>query len=67
MQEHGYVRRDNTGRFPLERAVLAVDDRPDIAVDFPVPGDVEFTRITQSLISRFAMQRADDADLALRC
>ena len=38
----------------------------DVVVDFLMPRDAEITRNTPPLISQFAVQRADGADLALR-
>ena len=68
LQEHGYLQRDNLQRFQLVRTVPANDDGPDIdvVVDFLMPRDAEITRNTPPLISQFAVQRADGADLALR-
>ena len=68
LQEHGYLQRDNLRRFQLVRTVPAGDDGPDIdvVVDFLMPRDAEITKNTPPLISQFAVQRADGADLALR-
>ena len=68
LQEHGYLQRDNLRRFQLVRTVPAGDDGPDIdvVVDFLMPRDAEITRNIPPLISQFAVQRADGADLALR-
>ena len=68
LQEHGYLQRDNLRRFQLLRTVPAADDGSDIdvVVDFLMPRDAEITRNTPPLISQFAVQRADGADLALR-
>ena len=68
LQEHGYHQRDNLRRFQLVRTVPARDDGADIdvVVDFLIPRDAEITRNTPPLISQFAVQRADGADLALR-
>ena len=68
LQEHGYHQRDNLRRFQLVRTVPAKDAGPDIdiVVDFLMPRDAEITRNTPPLISQFAIQRADGADLALR-
>ena len=67
-RKHGYLQRDNLRRFQLVRTVPAGDDGPDIdvVVDFLMPRDAEITRNTPPLISQFAVQRADGADLALR-
>ena len=68
LQEHGYLQRENLRRFQLVRTVPARDDGPDIdiVVDFMMPRDAEITKNTPPLISQFAVQRADGADLALR-
>ena len=68
LQEHGYLQRENLRRFQLVRTVPARDDGPDIdvVVDFLMPRDAQITRNTPPLISQFAVQRADGADLALR-
>ena len=66
--DHGYLQRDNLRRFQLVRTVPAGDDGPeiDVVVDFLMPRDAEITRNTPPLVSQFAVQRADGADLALR-
>ena len=68
LQEQGYLQRDNLRRFQLVRTVPAGDDGPDIdvVVDFLMPRDAEITRNTPPLVSQFAVQRADGADLTLR-
>ncbi len=68
LQDHGYLKRDNLRRFQLVRTVPARDDGTDIdvVVDFLMPRDAEITRNIPPLISHFAVQRADGADLALR-
>ena len=68
LQGHGYHQRDNLRRFQLVRTVPARDDGPDIdvVVDFLMPRDAEITKNMPPLISQFAVQRADGADLALR-
>ena len=68
LQEHGYLQWDNLQGFQLVRSVPAGNDGPDIdvVVDFLMPRDAEITRNTPPLISQFAVQRADGADLALR-
>ena len=67
LQKHGYHQRDNLRPFQLERTVPARDGGPDIdiVVDFLMPRDAEITRNTPPLISQFAVQRADGAELAL--
>ena len=68
LQKHGYHQRDNLRPFQLERTVPARDGGPDIeiVVDFLMPRDAEITKNTPPLISQFAVQRADGAELALR-
>ena len=68
LQEYGYLQRDNLRRFQLVRTVAADDGGPDIevVVDFLMPRDAEIIKNTPPLISQFAVQRADGADLALR-
>ncbi len=68
LQEQCYLQRDNLRRFQLVRTVPASDDGPDIDVVFDslIPRDAEITRNTRQLISQFAVQRGDGADLALR-
>ena len=68
LQEHGYNQRSNLQRFQLVRTVPARDDGLDIdvVVDFLMPRDAEITKNAPPLISQFAVQRADGADLALR-
>ena len=64
----GAGQRVNLRRFQLVRTVPARDGGPDIdiVVDFLMPRDAEITRNTPPLISQFAVQRADGAELALR-
>ena len=68
LQEHDYHQRDNLRCLQLVRTVPARDDGPDIdvVVDFLMPRDAKITRNATPLISQFAVQRADGADLALR-
>ena len=68
LQQHGYNQRENLRRFQLVRTVPALDGGSDIdvIVDFLMPRDAEITKNTPPLISQFAVQRADGADLALR-
>ena len=67
LQTQGYNQRDNLNRFQLVRTVPARDGGPDIdiVVDFLMPRDAEIAKNTPPLISHFAVQRADGADLAL--
>ena len=68
LQGQGYNQQDNLRRFQLVRTVPARDSGPDIVVvvDFLMPRDVEIVKNTPPLISNFAVQRADGADLALK-
>ncbi len=68
LQKQGYNQRDNSLRFQLVRTMTAHDGGPDIDVilDFLMSRDAEFTKNTPPLIEKFAVQRADGADLALR-
>ncbi len=66
--KHGYAQRPELRRFQLARQVPAADGGApiDILVDFLMPRDVELETNDPPLISDFAVQRADGADLALR-
>ena len=68
LQKQGYNQREDMRRFQLVRTVLARDGGSDInvVVDFLMPRDVEIVKNTPPLISNFAVQRADGADLALK-
>ena len=68
LQTHGYQQRESLRRFQLVRTVPSRDGEPDIdvVVDFLMPRDAEIVRNRPPLISQFAVQRADGADLALR-
>ncbi len=67
LQTHGYHKRDNLERFQLVRIVPARDGGPDIeiVVDFLMPRDAEIARNRPPLLSEFAVQRADGAEVAL--
>ena len=67
LQDNGYRQRDNLRPFQLVRTVPARDHGPDIdvVVDFLMPREAEIARNTPPLVSGFAVQRADAADLAL--
>ena len=69
LRGQGYHQRENLRRFQLVRTVPVGDGGPDIdvIVDFLMPHDAEIAKNTIPLISNFAVQRADGADLALRC
>ena len=68
LQEQGYNQREDMLRFQLVRTVPARDGGSDInvVVDFLMPRDVEIVKNIPPLISNFAVQRADGADLALK-
>lgn len=68
LQAHGYHQRRNLRRFQLVRTVPARDGGIDInvIVDFLMPRDAEIAKNISPLISDFAVQRADGADLAIR-
>ena len=68
LQKQGYNQREGLRRFQLVRTVPARDGGSDIdvIVDFLMPRDVEIVKNTPPLISNFAVQRADGADLALK-
>lgn len=64
----GYSQRGELRRFQLVREV-PVDDGGapiDIVVDFLMPRDAEIVKNRPPILSNFAVQRADGADLALR-
>ena len=68
LQKQGYNQREDMRRFQLVRTVSARDGGSDInvVVDFLMPRDVEIVKNIPPLISNFAVQRADGADLALK-
>ena len=68
LQKHGYDQRDNMRRFQLVRTVPAKDDGGEInvIVDFLMPRDAEIVKNRPPLLSNFAVQRADGADLAIQ-
>lgn len=68
LQSHGYAQREGLRRFQLVRQVPARDggDEIDVVVDFLMPRDAEIVKNHPPLISDFAVQRADGADLAMR-
>lgn len=68
LQKHGYHQRENLRRFQLVRTVPARDGGPDIdvIVDFLMPRDAQIARNRPPVLSEFAVQRADGAELALR-
>lgn len=68
LRSHGYDQRTECRRFQLARQVPAMDDGEaiDVIVDFLMPRDAKIERNSPPLISNFAVQRADGADLAVR-
>jgi hypothetical protein len=68
LQNHGYAQREGLRRFQLVRHVEARDGGEDIAVvvDFLMPRDAAIIKNNPPLVSDFAVQRADGADLAMR-
>jgi hypothetical protein len=65
---HGYEQRTQLRRFQLVRRVPAQDGGAaiDVVIDFLMPRDAEIVKNVPPLISDFAVQRADGADLAVR-
>ena len=68
LQRHGYHQRGSLRPFQLVRTVSTRDGGSDIdiVVDFLMPREAEIVRNATLLVSDFAVQRADGADLALR-
>lgn len=68
LKRHGYEQRKSLRAFQLVRNVPARDegDPIDVVVDFLMPREVELTKNHPPLVSGFAVQRADGADLAVR-
>jgi hypothetical protein len=68
LQGHGYEQSKDLKKFQLVRRVPAQDsgDPIDVVVDFLMPRDAKIVRNKPPLISEFAVQRADGADLAMR-
>lgn len=66
--DQGYEQRESLRRFQLVRQINPDDGGPliEIIVDFLRPRDVDVVKNTPPLISDFAVQRADGADLATR-
>ena len=67
LQRQGYRQAADLRRFQLARTVLARDGGPsvDIVVDFLMPRDAVIAKSNPPLVSNFAVQRADGAELAL--
>jgi hypothetical protein len=68
LRANGYEQRETLRRFQLIRRVPVVDGGApvDVVIDFLMPRDAEIVKNVPPLISDFAVQRADGADLALR-
>ncbi|MCX7230148.1 MAG: hypothetical protein NTW15_14330 [Burkholderiales bacterium] len=68
LRGHGYHQREGLRRFQLVRQVAPADGAGhiDVIVDFLMPRDAEIVKNVPPLVSDFAVQRADGADLALR-
>ena len=67
LQSQGYRQGPDLRRFQLARTVAASDGGPpiDIVVDFLMPRDAIIAKNNPPLVSNFAVQRADGAELAL--
>ena len=67
LQRQGYRQAPDLRRFQLARTVPARDDGPpiDVVVDFLMPRDAVIAKSNPPLVSNFAVQRADGAELAL--
>jgi len=68
MLEHGYEQRANLRRFQLVRNVNSEGRAQtiEVVVDFLMPRNVSVVKNIPPLITDFAVQRADGAELALR-
>ncbi|MFP3549203.1 nucleotidyl transferase AbiEii/AbiGii toxin family protein [Paraburkholderia sp. SIMBA_049] len=68
LRNHGYRQRCELRRFQLVREIAVRDGGApiDIIVDFLMPRDADIVKNVPPLISDFAVQRADGADLAIR-
>lgn len=66
--EQGYTQRKELRRFQLVRHIRANDGGPaiDVVIDLLMPREAGIVKNVPALISDFAVQRADGADLALR-
>ncbi len=67
LQHQGYRQAHDLRRFQLARTVPARDGGPpiNVVVDFLMPRDAVIAKNNPPLISNFAVQRADGAELAL--
>ncbi len=69
LQGCGYEQREGVTRaFQLVRTIPASDGGPaiDVIIDFLRPKDAELVKNAPPIISNFAVQRADGAELALK-
>ncbi|WP_195848552.1 nucleotidyl transferase AbiEii/AbiGii toxin family protein [Providencia alcalifaciens] len=69
LQSHGYEQREGVTRaFQLIRTVPGTIDSPDIdiIIDFLRPKDRNIIKNNPPLVDKFAVQRADGAELALK-
>jgi Nucleotidyl transferase AbiEii toxin, Type IV TA system len=68
LMDNGYEQRAGQRPFQLVRTIPATDggDPIDIVVDFLMPRDAEIVKNSPPLVSDFAVQKADGADLAVR-
>ena len=67
LMSHGYEQRRELRRFQLVRQVpTGIGRAIDVIVDFLMPRDAAIMRNVPPLLSEFAVQRADGAELALR-
>ena len=66
LQRQGYRQAPDLRRFQLTRTVPAPDGGPpiDVVVDFLMPRDAVIAKSNPPLVSNFAVQRADGAELA---
>ncbi len=68
MIDAGYEQRTDLKRFQLVRSIPAKDGGPaiEVVVDFLMPRTAEVVKNDPPIVSEFAVQRADGADLALQ-
>ena len=68
LMKHNYVQDENRRKFQLVRSVATTDGGPpiDVVVDFLMPRGAEITKNHPPMIDKFAVMRADGAELALR-
>ncbi|MCY4378571.1 MAG: nucleotidyl transferase AbiEii/AbiGii toxin family protein [Candidatus Dadabacteria bacterium] len=68
LMEHGYYQARNRENFQLVRSVPATDGGPpiDVVVDFLMPRRAKIAKNRPPIIDKFAVIRADGAELALQ-